>query len=553
MIKRHSIRTLLSVAFAACCAAMPAHAVKFDLATATTADINAAFDAGALTSEKLISMYLARIEAYDRQGPNINCVISLNPDALEQARALDRERAISGPRSPLHGIPVVFKDNIDTVDMPTTGGSFVLAGSMTPDDSTLVRRLREAGAIIFAKVNLDDFATMGSGYSSIGGQTRNPLNPEYTPAGSSGGSGACVAAWFAPLSLGTDTGGSLRSPSSVGGLVGLKGTRGLISREGIIPTCYSFDYAGPIGRNVYDVAASLGVMAGYDPKDLDSQAGIGLTSTDYTKYLTKDALRGARIGVVRAGSGVDPDVDRVLEQAIVDLRKLGAEVVDPVKYPVQVVGRLRTQLMSKICETENSIYFAEYFTSLDAKYPRTMAELAERGLAVKEPTNGAGAYPRVYEWLKGRSVGGPSMDSFAYRSLRDHGVRMIQEGVMGVFEQHRLDAIIYTTRPWAPHKIEIDEPFKGRVSIPPKPPERPEDDPIGVGLTSIGNVTGFPDLVVPAGASSSGMPISISFVGPAFSEAKLLAYGYAFEQATQHRPVAKFTPRLRGEVFEYRR
>jgi amidase len=445
----------------------------------------------------------------------------------------------------------VFKDNIDTADLPTTGGSFVLAGAMTPDDGTLVRRLREAGAIIFAKVNLDDFATMGSGYSSVAGQTRNPHNPDYTPAGSSGGSGACVAAWFAPLSLGTDTGGSLRSPASVGGLVGLKGTRGLISREGIIPTCYSFDYAGPLGRSVYDVAASLGIMAGYDPKDLDSQASIGLTHRDYTKFLHEGALRGARIGIARAGSGVDADVDRVLEQSIAELRALGAEIVDPVKYPVQVVSRSRQAVMSKVCETENAIYFADYFKSLPPKYPRTMAELADRGLAVLEPTNGVGAYPRVYEWLKGRSGGGPPMDSSAYRSLREHGVAMIQAGVMGVFETHDLDAIVYPTRPWAPHKIEIDEPFKGRVDQPPPPPERPDDDPIGVGLTSIGNITGFPDLVVPAGLSSAGLPISISFVGPAFSEAKLLAYAYDFERATQHRVVAKYTPRLPGEKFEY--
>jgi amidase len=542
-----------ALALALACGTASARTVEFDLATATIADINAAFDAGVLTSEKLISMYLARIEAYDKQGPNINCVISLNPNALEEARALDRERATKGPRSPLHGIPVMFKDNIDTVDMPTTGGSFVLAGAMTPDDAILVKRLRDAGAIIFAKVNLDDFATMGSGYSSILGQTRNPLNPEYSPAGSSGGSGACIAAWFAPLSLGTDTGGSLRSPASVGGLVGLKGTRGLISRAGLIPTCYSFDYAGPIGRNVYDVAASLGIMAGYDPKDPDSQASLGLTLNDYTKALDKNALRGARIGIVRAGSGVDPQVDRVLEEAIAVLRAQGAEVVDPVKYPVQVVSRWRQYIMSKVCETENSIYFAEYFAKLDPKYPRTMAELADRGLAVKEPVDGAGAYPRVYEWLKGRSVGGPPMDSLAYRSMREYGVKMIQAGVMGVFEQHNLDAIVYTTRPWAPHKIEIDEPFKGRVNVPPRPPERPDDDPIGVGLTSIGNITGFPDLVVPAGLSDDGMPISISFVGPAFSEAKLLAYGYAFEQANNLRLVAKYTPRLRGERFGYRR
>jgi amidase len=526
------------------------HATHFELADATVADINAAFDAGALTSEALISLYLARIEAYDKQGPKINCVITLNPDALKTARALDRERAEHGPRSPMHGIPVVLKDNIDTADMPTTGGSFVLAGAQPPDDGTAVRRLREAGAIILAKVNLDDFATMGSGFSTVNGQTRNPHNPDYTPAGSSGGSGACVAAWFAPLALGTDTGGSLRSPSSVGGLVGLKPSRGLISRDGVIPTCYTFDVSGPMGRSVYDVAASLGVMTGYDPEDADTQASIGMAHQDYTVFLKTDALEGARIGVLRAGAGVDAEVDAALDQAIDDLRGLGAEVVDPVSYPLHVInGRARRGIMGTVCETENSIYFADYFKTIGPEYPKTMAELAERGLALTEPQGRFAPFPRVYEWVKGRSVGGAAMDSQAYLSAKTHGIAMIQAGVLGVLEKHRLDAMIYPTRPWSPHMIKLDEPTQG-PTLPPNP-SVDSDEPKGIGLTSIANITGFPDVVVPAGLSAEGLPISISFFGPAFSEPKLLAYAYAYEQATRWRPTAAFTPPLPGESFDY--
>ncbi|MEJ1963671.1 MAG: amidase family protein [Gammaproteobacteria bacterium] len=235
-----------------------ARAATFDLSRATLADVQAAFASGALTSEKLVGLYQARIAAYDERGPVIKAIIALNANALAEARALDAERKAKGPRGPLHGVPVVLKDNIDTAEMPTTGGSFVLAGSQPRVDAPIVRRLREAGAIILAKVNLDDFAAGGAGFSSVLGQTRNPYDPRFTPLGSSGGSGAALAAWFTPLAVGTDTGGSLRSPASVSGIYGLKPTTGLLSRDGIIPTCYSYDAAGPMARNVYDLAAMLG-------------------------------------------------------------------------------------------------------------------------------------------------------------------------------------------------------------------------------------------------------------------------------------------------------
>ncbi len=251
----------------------PATAEPIDFDKATIAQLNAAFDAGTLTAEQLVEMCLERIKAFDRAGPKLHAVISLNPNALEIARTLDAERKAKGPRSPLHGIPVVFKDNIDTVDMPTTGGSVLLEGSMAPDDAFLVKQLREGGAIILAKVNLGEFAN-GS-QSSMGGQSLNPHDLTRTPAGSSGGTGVAIAAGYAPLGLGTDTGGSVRGPSSVNGIVGLKPTHGLISRDGIIPLALSLDTGGPMARSVYDVAVSLGVMAGVDRADPATKKSAG--------------------------------------------------------------------------------------------------------------------------------------------------------------------------------------------------------------------------------------------------------------------------------------
>src|SRR5580658_8826782 len=245
-----------------------------DFDAATVAELNAAFNAGTLTSERLVQLCLARIKAYDRQGPSLNAVLALNPKALDTARALDAERKAKGPRSPLHGIPVVLKDNYDTFDMPTTGGSVLLEGSIPPEDAFLVKKLREAGAVILAKVNMSEFASAGA-FSSLGGQSRNPHDLLRSPSGSSGGVGVAVAAAYAPLGLGTDTGGSIRGPSTANGIVGLKPTHGLLSRDGIVPLALSFDTGGPMARSVYDVAAALGVMTGIDTADAATQKSAG--------------------------------------------------------------------------------------------------------------------------------------------------------------------------------------------------------------------------------------------------------------------------------------
>src|SRR6516165_6148919 len=330
-------------------------AAEVNVETATTSDLQAAFQKGTLTSEKLTQIYLGRIAAYDRHGPAINAIIALNPNALVEALALDAERKAGKVRGPLHGIPIVLKDNFNTFDMPTTAGSQLLEDSIPPADGFLTKKLRDAGAIIIAKVNLSEFAggggsvagatdpailkagTIPNGFSSMGGQTRNPHNTDYGPAGSSGGTGAAIAASFAQLGFGTDTGGSVRGPSSANGIVGLRPTYGLLSRTGIVPNALSLDTAGPMARSVYDIAVVLGVTAGIDPADAATVRSVGKVETDYTKFLKVGSLKGARIGVLRGYMGQNAETDRVVEESIVTLKKLGAVIVDSVSLPDYVL------------------------------------------------------------------------------------------------------------------------------------------------------------------------------------------------------------------------
>src|SRR4029078_7013332 len=263
----------------------PTRATSFDFDVMTIADIKRAFDRGSLTAERLVQLCLARIDAYDRKGPALHAVISLNPKALDTARALDAERKTKGPRSLLHGIPVVLKDNYNTSDLPTTRGSVLLEGSIPPGDAFIVKKLRAAGAIVLAKVNLSEFASRGA-HSALGGQTLNPHDLTRTPSGSSGGTGVAVAAAYAPLGLGTDTGGSIRGPATANGNVGLKPTHGLLSRSGIIPLSLSFDTGGPFARSVTDVAIALGIMTGVDPADAPTAKSTGQLQSDDTKHFT---------------------------------------------------------------------------------------------------------------------------------------------------------------------------------------------------------------------------------------------------------------------------
>src|SRR5437773_4036448 len=372
----------------------PLVAKTIDLDAATIADINAAFDAGTLTAEKLVQLCLARIQAYDRQGPALHAVITLNPKALDTARALDAERRAKGPRSPLHGIPVVLKDNYNTADLPTTGGSVLLEGSIPPDDAFLVKKLRAAGAIVLAKVNMSEFASAGA-YSSLGGQTRNPHDLWRSPAGSSGGTGVAIAAGYAPLGMGTDTGGSIRGPSTANGIVGLKPTHGLLSRNGIIPLALSFNTGGPMARNVYDVAAALGVMTGVDPADAATKKSEGKFVTDYTKGLNVGALKGARIGVARDFFGVDPDVDWVIEAALEAMRQAGATVVD-LRYPKWLLDA-KGEFYNAIRYPEFTAQIAGYLSTIGPGYPKSLDQMIERSNRFNA-TRADGARPNPSRW-----------------------------------------------------------------------------------------------------------------------------------------------------------
>ncbi|MEZ5286459.1 MAG: amidase family protein [Vicinamibacterales bacterium] len=482
---------------------------------ATIADLDAAFAAGTLTSEALVQKFLARIEAYDRQGPSLHAVMALNPKALDTARALDQERAARGPRSPLHGIPFVLKDNFDTTDMPTTGGSVLLEGSVPPDDAFVVKKLRDAGAIILAKVNMSEFAS-GAALSSLGGQSLNPHDLARSPSGSSGGTGVAVAAAFAMGGLGTDTGGSVRGPSTANGIAGLKPTHGLLSRDGIIPLALSFDTAGPMARSVADVAAMLGVMTGVDPADGATSKSQGRSESDYTRFLDANALQGARIGVARDFMGADEEVDWVVTSAIEAMRRAGATVVD-VRYPRWLLDA-KGEFYNAIRRPEFPVQIGTYLETLDAKYPKTLLDLIARARQFTSP-RGDGAQPNPPRWsLFVTEVNSGSLSDAQYVAVHDHVLPAIRQVVDGLLAADRLDAIVYPTATRRP----------GLVA-------GPADGGGTPSATNIANLTGYPDLIVPAGFTSDRLPVGISFFGPAFSEPRLLALGYAFEAATRAR------------------
>jgi amidase len=505
---------------------IPTFAQTLGLSDATIADINRAFDAGTLSSEVLVERYLDRIAAYDQVGPQLNAVLRLNTEAVATARALDRERRESGPRSALHGVPIVLKDNFDTGDMPTTAGSVLLAGSIPPDDAFVVRKLREAGAIILAKLNMSEFAS-GGAMSSLGGPMRNPHDLRRSPSGSSGGTGIAIAAGYGQAGLGTDTGGSVRGPSTANGIVGLKPTHGLLSRDGIVPLGLSFDVPGPMTRHVYDIAVMLNVMTGIDPADPATQKSEGRVGEDYTAALDSGALRGARIGIARDFLGQDREVDWVIEASLEAMRKAGATVVD-VRLPqwlIEVKGDLYTTIRWR----EFRAQIPDYLATLEPGYPKTLDELVAKSLEMTAPASDGGQ-PNPPRWiLMQREEESGLLTDPEYVAVRDHGLPLLQGIVEGIMSSEDLDAIVYPTSPNRPSLIDGG------------------GDGGGPSATNIANLTGFPDLIVPAGFTSNRLPVGISFLGPAFSEARLLGLGYAFEQATKARRDPLHTPALPGE------
>ena len=525
--------TLPLAAAIALCLANGAHATTFDLETASVTDIQAAVDAHALTYEKLVKLYMARIAAYDHQGPSINAVITLNPKALETARSLDAEFKAKGRRSPLMGIPILAKDNYDTADMPTSGGDFLLAESVPYADAPTIKQLRDAGAIILAKVNMDEFAHGGVGFSSRGGQTRNPHDPRRIPAGSSAGTGAGLAAWFAPLGLGSDTGGSIRGPSSANG--GIKPTNGLVTRNGIMPCVLSFDTGGPMARTVYDAALELGFLTGVDAKDPLTRNSAGLFYKDYTQFLKKDSLKGVRLGVIRDLNGTDPEVDRVFNASLEELKQLGATLVDPVNLPAAAIQARYTVMEPMRAEVQDN--YRDYLGTLRPGFPKSVTEIAAKGILLTSPTGTFVPHPSVFTRFKALGERVPTT-SLSYTSAKLHGMAAVQGAVLGLIDDQHLDALVYPTRSKRPEMIDPNTP--NIVDRPPTP-----------SLNFIANVTQFPDVIVPAGVTSDKMPVTISFFGPAYSEPKLIGYAYSYEQATHHRVSPSTTPALPGEHFTY--
>jgi len=473
-----------------------------------------------LTSHMLTSQYLARIGAVDKAGPRLNAIIELNPDALKIAAGMDRERKAGKLRGPLHGIPVLLKDNIATGDrMSTSAGSLALAGVRASRDAFVAARLRAAGAVIIGKTNLSEWANMRSthsvsGWSGRGGLTRNPYALDRNTSGSSSGSGAAIAAGLATLAVGTETDGSIVSPASICGLVGIKPTVGLVSRSGIIPIAHSQDTAGPMARSVADAALMLAAMAGVDAADPASGAAAA-NSGDYAQALRPGGLQGRRIGVARNFFGRNPEVDALIEQALLVLKALGAVLVDPVEVP----NRDRyDETETEVLQTEFKADLATYLKDYAPGAPiANMADLIAFNLAHREREL---AFFGQEHLIRSQAKGG--LDSQAYLDALANNHRYArEEGIDQVLRAHGLDALVAPTGglAWLTDFINGDH-FGGSFSSP-------------------AAVAGYPHITVPAGYVH-GLPAGLSLVGPAWSEAALIGMAYAYEQATMHRRAPQF-------------
>lgn len=499
---------------------------KFELEEATIPQLQAAMHSGRETAESLARKYLQRIESLDRHGPKLNSVIELNPDALAIARELDAERKTKGARGPLHGIPVLLKDNIDTHDrMMTTAGSLALLNSIAPQDATVTRRLREAGAVILGKTNLSEWANFRgsrstSGWSGRGGQTRNPYVLDRNPSGSSSGSGAAVSANLCAFAIGTETDGSIVSPSSHCGIVGLKPTMGLVSRAGIIPISSSQDTAGPMTRTVAEAAMVLNALTGADARDGATEASRNKTYPDYTQFLDPDGLRGARIGVARKFFGANTRAHKVLESALEVMKRAGAELIDPADLPTHGrFGGPEHELMLYEFKAGLNAYFASLGPNAPVRSLQDVIDFNARNKERELPFFGQETLLRAQE--KGPLTEKAYLDAVA-NAKRLSG----KEGIDAVMNEHRLDAIVAPTSGPAG----IVDPVYG---------DRGEG-----GSSSPAAAAGYPNITVPAG-DAFGLPIGISFFGRAWSEPVLLKIAFAFEQQSKARRVPKFLPTLR--------
>lgn len=505
----------------------PAEIPDFEFDETSVAALQHGMGDGRYTARSIAEAYLERVEAIDKRGPAVNAIIEINPDALEIADELDLERAEGNVRGPLHGIPVMIKDNIDTGDrMQTTAGSLALAGEPAPRDACVAERLRAAGAVILAKTNLSEWANFrstrsSSGWSGRGGQTRNPHALDRTPSGSSSGSGVAVASNLCAVAIGTETDGSVVSPASINGIVGIKPTVGLVGRSGIIPISHSQDTAGTMGRTVADAAALLGALTGVDPRDPATGDSQGKFHGDYATFLDPDGLRGARVGVLRDFAGFHEAVDEVFEDAIAAMKEAGAEIIDPVELTTrEEFGDAEFEIMLYEFKAGLNVYLATR-PSLAAHDPpiRSLEDLIvfnEANAAVEMP------YFRQ-EIMEMAQEKGPLTDD-AYVEALDNCRRLSRdEGIDALLAEHRLDALVAPTDgPAGPIDLILGDHWIG-------------------GSSSPAAVSGYASITVPMG-HVFGLPVGMSLFAGAWSEPTLIRLAHAFERRTAHRRPPRFLP-----------
>jgi amidase len=512
-----------------CCLAL-ASAQQFQIDEATIGSIHAAFQGGQLTCHALVQQYLDRIAAYDKRGPAVNALITINPNALRVADELDlafRGRGLTGP---LHCIPFIVKDNFNTADLPTSAGSLALADSRPPSDAFEVRRIREAGAIVVAKANMSEFAISGveTVSSRLPGYTKNPYALDRVTAGSSGGTAAAVAANFGAVGLGSDTENSIRGPAAFTSLVGIRSSMGLTSRAGIVPLDLDRDIGGPMARTVADAVAVFDLIAGPDPNDPVTAASKGkLPVHGYASFLSTDGLRGARIGVIRSvlnPKTADPEVVRLFDRAVADLRAHGAELVDPL-----VIAELEPSNTAPSAYRKGESMVWSRCSPFKFELNEYLAALGDRAPyhSLDEILASRKFHPSVGQYLqRADDVPRPPHEDAACEPVRE-GVREIQAAVLKAFADHKLDAVVYPS--WS------------------NPPRLIGDlnSPAGLNSGRIASPTGFPAITVPMGYVHDSLPSGLEFLGTPWSEGTLFRLAFSYEQATHHRKSPSSAPPLR--------